>query len=67
MSFHHCSDAFGAKHLPHQPAVFQNRHPLQIRVEGSVGCALGEASVMAKYGRFTTLFTLCHLKDPFLL
>jgi len=67
VSFHHCSDAFGAKHLFHQSAAFQNRHPLQIRVEGPVSCALGEASVMSKYGRFSTLFTLCHLKDPFLL
>ena len=66
MSFHHSSDAFGAQHLPDQLAVFKNRHPLQIRVEGPVGRPLGEASVMAKYSRFTALITLCHLKDPFL-
>lgn len=65
-SFYHTSNALGAQSLLHLPAIHQNTHLLQIGLVGAVCGTQGEAAIVAKGCRFSTLFTLCHFKGSFL-
>src|SRR5512141_3495184 len=58
-------DALGAQHLLHQAAVLHDADLLQVRLEGPVGGALREGTVMPKHGRLAAICTLSHRTRSF--
>jgi hypothetical protein len=57
------ADAFGAKGLLHFLAVLNDRHLLQVGMEGAIGGPLGERDVMTEGCGLATMSAFCHFLD----
>src|SRR5664280_1775288 len=63
MLFCQRADALGAQNLLHLMTVLDDSHLLQVGMEGTVGCPLGERNSVTKSSGLTTMSAFCHFLD----
>jgi hypothetical protein len=64
--FYQCADALGTQRLLHLLAILNDRHLLQVGVEGAVGSPIRERNVVTEGGGFSTMSAFCHFLYSFL-
>lgn len=64
-SFYHRANATGAKQFLNLTSAFEYRNLLKIWFKFSIGSTHRKAAIMTKSRCFSTIFTLCHNKNPF--
>jgi hypothetical protein len=65
-SFRQRPDAARAQHFANHSTLLHHGDLLKVGAEGAPGCAEGEAAIISKRRRLTTLIALCHCLSPFL-
>jgi hypothetical protein len=57
------ADAFGAERLSHFSTVLNDGHLLQVGVERTIGCPVGERDIMTEGRGLAAMSAFCHFLD----